>query len=151
MKKIATTIGIIALVVLLVGCTPQQVAWWTQRQAEVAATPDPADDIALDQLANQLLTIPHTSCSQWYWAAIDAGWTQEQWMTLNYIMWRESRCDPSQVNPNGGASGLLQEMPMWADDCGGSVSDLLNPYFNLRCGRHILAVQGWGAWSTYNG
>ena len=63
-------------------------------------------------------------------------------------MWRESNCQPGAHNRSG-ATGLMQIMPMWADDCGGSPGDLYNPSFNLRCARHILNVQGWTAWSTY--
>src|SRR5262245_17345024 len=90
---------------------------------------------------------PDTSCSQWAQTALDAGWSQDQWSTLNWIMYRESRCNPSAYNPSG-ASGLLQIMPFWQRDsqCAGSLFDAAT---NLRCGRHILAVQGWVAWSTY--
>ena len=45
--------------------------------------------------------------------------------------------------------GLMQVMPMWADDCGGIPADLFDPTFNLRCALHVHGVQGWPAWSTY--
>lgn len=88
------------------------------------------------------------ACSQWSGMALDVGWSQDQWSTLSRIMYRESRCDPGAHNPSG-ATGLLQIMPGWADDCGGSPSDLYGPWFNLSCGLHVLHAQGWSAWSTY--
>ena len=78
--------------------------------------------------------------------ALDAGWTSAQWETLNWIMAHESNCDPGAHNPSG-ASGLLQIMPMWADDCGGG--SLFDPWFNLSCGLYVYGQQGWGAWSVY--
>jgi Transglycosylase SLT domain len=85
-------------------------------------------------------------CPQWMGDALDAGWTNEQWGTLNWIMARESNCNPGAYNPSG-ASGLLQIMPMWIDDCGGG--SLFDPGFNLSCGLHVYHQQGWGAWSVY--
>jgi Transglycosylase SLT domain len=147
MKKIKTTIGTAALVVSLAACTPNQIAFWMQARAEVAATPDPADDIALQQAFDNLPETPNTSCAQWYWWAIEAGFTHDQWMSpLSRIMRAESNCDPNAHNPSG-ATGLTQVMPMWIDDCGGG--DLRDPMFNLRCAHHIWEVQGWGAWVTY--
>ena len=87
-------------------------------------------------------------CTEWTGTARVAGFPDEDIPLLLRIMWRESRCDPSQVNPNGGASGLVQIMPMWADDCGGVPADLLDPQFNLSCAWHVLDVQGWQAWAT---
>ena len=151
MKKITTTIGAAALVVSLVACTPNQIAWWTQARAEVAATPDPADDIALEQAFEALPDNPNTPCAEWYWWAIEAGFTHDQWMyPLNIIMHRESNCQPGAHNRSG-ATGLTQVMPMWADDCGGVPADLYDPAFNLRCAHHIWEVSGWGAWSTNPG
>lgn len=87
-------------------------------------------------------------CSQWYDEAMAAGFSDAQWPTVDRIMWRESNCQPGAYNRSG-ASGLMQIMPMWADDCGGSRSDLFDPQFNLNCAVHIKNAQGWGAWSTY--
>lgn len=149
MNKIRTTIGITALVVSSAACTPEQVAFWMEKQAEVAATPDLTDDIALLNEIEALPETPDTSCSQWYWWAIEAGWTHEQWIyPLSGIMRAESNCSPSAYNRSG-ASGLLQVMPMWADDCGGTPEDLFDAMFNLICGVHILDVSSWEAWSTF--
>jgi hypothetical protein len=71
---------------------------------------------------------------------------------FHYVADRESNCDPSAVNPSSGATGLLQIMPMWADDCGTTRHGLLDAFTNARCAVLILAVQGPGAWSqTWSG
>ena len=87
-------------------------------------------------------------CAQWYDEAMAAGFSDDQWPTVDRIMYRESMCQPGAYNRSG-ASGLMQIMPMWADDCGGSRQDLFDPAFNLRCAVHVKNVQGWDAWSTY--
>jgi Lysozyme like domain len=151
MKKIKTTIGAAALVVSLAACTPNQIAFWIQARDEVAATPDPNDDIALQQALDALPETPNTSCAQWYWWAIEAGFTHDQWMNpMSRIMRAESGCNPSAQNSSSSAAGLMQELQMWLDDCGGtSHFDFYDPMFNLRCAHHIWEIQGWGAWSTY--
>jgi hypothetical protein len=87
-------------------------------------------------------------CAQWYDEAIAAGFSDSQWPTVDRVMYGESRCQPGAVSP-AGARGLMQIMPMWADDCGGTRADLFSPSFNLACARHVLRVQGWTAWDVY--
>jgi hypothetical protein len=44
-------------------------------------------------------TIPADArCPQWWGMAQEAGWTIDLLPTLDYVMWRESRCDPTQHN-----------------------------------------------------
>jgi len=44
-------------------------------------------------------TIPADAlCHQWWGMALEAGWTPDLIPTLDYVMWRESRCDPTQHN-----------------------------------------------------
>jgi len=96
-------------------------------------------------------TPPDTSygvCGEWRNLALSVGFTADQWPTVNRLMWRESNCNPSAYNRSG-ASGLMQVMPMWADDCNGNRHDLFDPTFNLSCAFHVFNVQGWTAWSTY--
>ncbi|SRR5580765_2821062 len=70
------------------------------------------------------------------------------------VMRRESGCDPRAHNPSG-ASGALQIMPMWADDCGtirgdrGAGTGLFDLWTNIRCGVHVYSVQGGNAWTTW--
>lgn len=87
-------------------------------------------------------------CWRWRHIALDY-FTLSQWRyPVRGIMRRESNCEPDAYNPSG-ATGLMQIMPFWADDCGGWPSRLFRPRFNLRCARHVYNVQGWYAWSTY--
>lgn len=152
MKKIRTTIGVAALVVSLSACTPDQVQYWLHRKAAAEATPDLKDDELLKaDLAAVQAAVPNTVCNEWFWTAIEAGFTFDQWVDpVSWIMDRESNCEP-WVQSYAGAIGLMQDMPMWADDCGGVPHDLFDPLFNLRCAVHIYEVQGWYAWSTYHG
>lgn len=132
--------GLLAVAVAA-GCTPREVqAWLAWHRRDPAAAERFARELRPSGLGG--------ACAQWSANALAAGWSSSQWPTLDRIMYRESRCQPGAHNPSG-ATGLLQIMPMWADDCGGSPGDLYDPGFNLRCGRHVYRVQGWGAWSTY--
>lgn len=86
---------------------------------------------------------PTSSCPQWYGPALDAGWSADDWPTLDRIMWCESRCDPAAHNRSG-ASGLLQIMPMhWHG------RDPFDPAVNLTIGTEVKEAQGWHAWSCY--
>ena len=92
-------------------------------------------------------------CPQWWGLAADAGWEAEQMEELDYFMWRESRCDPTQhnttLNRDGSTDiGLLQVndrswcLPTrwypngYLQTVGilstvGSCAELFNPYLNL--------------------
>lgn len=149
MNKIRTTIGVAALVVSTAACTPNQVAYWQHRIDAAKATADPADDAKVISDLKTIPPPPNTDCKEWFWHAIEAGFTPGEWINpVSWIMERESRCFPGAHNPSG-AAGLMQEMPMWAAACGGTVEDLYDPLFNLHCAVHIHDVSGWGAWSTY--
>ena len=37
-------------------------------------------------------------CGRWWGLALELGWERGDMDTLDYIMWRESRCDPTQHN-----------------------------------------------------
>jgi len=50
---------------------------------------------------------------------IDPNW-------LMSVMWLESRLDPAAVNPDGGATGLIQFYPSTAIDLGTTVDSLVN-------------------------
>ena len=102
------------------------------------------DDDIFDEPADE--PEPWGQCSEWMDDALAAGWTEDQWGTLNWVMAAESNCDPGATSP-AGAIGLLQVMPFWADECGGG--DLYEPWFNLACGLHVYHAQGWTAWDVY--
>jgi len=55
-------------------------------------------------------------CGHWLDDAIDVGWSRTNLSKLDYVMWRESRCQPSVFNnldPNGGSAGLMQINQFW--------------------------------------
>jgi hypothetical protein len=88
-------------------------------------------------------------CAEWYDVAISTGWTPDQWRSpMARTMWGESNCNPGARSP-AGAIGLMQVMPMWADDCGGTVEMLYDPEFNLACALHVLNVSSWNAWDAW--
>jgi len=146
----------LAAIVVLSACTPaQQRAWveWYQvdPEAAVAYLDGPAEATAqADRLdpPDPPPVVDRGRCGEWFDLAMQAGFAESDWPTVSRIMYRESRCQPGARNPSG-ASGLMQVMPMWADDCGGTRAMLFDPWFNLTCAVHILDVQGWQAWSTY--
>ena len=47
----------------------------------------------------------HNRCGQWWGLAQEMGWSAEEMPTLDYVMWRESRCDPTQHNTTLNADG----------------------------------------------
>ena len=44
-------------------------------------------------------------CGQWWGLAQDLGWHADSMPTLDYVMWRESRCDPTQHNTTRNEDG----------------------------------------------
>jgi len=91
---------------------------------------------------------PDTACSQWASTALDAGFSESEWVSpVSWIMERESRCDPGAYNASG-ASGLMQIMPFHVGTTCPN-GDLFNAWYNLHCAVLIKNAYGWGAWSTY--
>lgn len=46
-----------------------------------------------------IAVIPPTArCGQWWGLATQVGWTEADLPTLDYVLWKESRCDPAQHN-----------------------------------------------------
>ena len=96
-------------------------------------------------------------CAQWWETAKRAGWLDRQLPTLDYILWRESRCKPGVINKtlNKDGSwdyglaqindkswckttrwypgGYLQSLDV-LDYC----KDLLDPYTNLRAAKSLF-------------
>lgn len=137
MRKI---IAIVGLVIGLAACTPQQIANWNRLT--------PEQKVAFSQDVMRLPEGRHVPCEQWLGTSRVAGFTDAQILTEHVLMFRESRCDPHAYNRSG-ASGLMQVMRMWADDCGGTPALLFDPQFNLDCAKHVFDVQWWTAWSTF--
>jgi len=154
-------IGALALVVATSACTPEEAFLWnawhreapTEAEQAIALTPvsEVVDGVAAltpEQFAALTTHVQaleaRTPCERGD-AMIDAAGLPEH---FHGVMRRESGCNPLAHNPSG-ASGALQVMPMWADDCGTTPSGLFDLWTNIRCGVHIYAIQGGGAWSTW--
>lgn len=99
---------------LLTACTPEQLNVLEEHTGPLA--PDTRQTL-LD-LPDDVLVISgievHTDgsrverqapegsrCPEHYSAAMRAGWTHEQWSKVDFIMWRESRCNPRAYNGRG--------------------------------------------------
>lgn len=152
--KRALALGGLAGVIMVTagwgGCTQRQIDYFLGRQAEVAATETVQDDQEFVEFYNDLPDTPNTPCSEWFWTAIDAGWTIEQWPFLSQTMWAESRCTPTATSPKG-ALGLMQEMPFWAKNCGITVDMLYDPFENMKCALVTFHAQGKRAWDGWDG
>jgi hypothetical protein len=106
----------------------------------------PAVRVATVQVAEPPppITAPATSrCPDWFDVALDAGFTEAEWPTVDRLMWCESKCGPRAHNRSG-ASGLMQIMPMhWHD------RDPFDPATNLVMAHEVYERQGWRAWSCW--
>ena len=108
------------------------------------------------------LSIPVTAkCPQWWDNAVEAGWKRKELATLDFVMWRESRCDASAFNPddpNGGSRGLVQINGFWTPYLRSRgvlkrSQGLFNPDVSLRSALVIFEYgverygHGWGPWN----
>jgi hypothetical protein len=158
-RALRSVAPLLLLLALAVSCTSEQLATFQRETGQSIAPDDAANLLALPDVPMRLddsrmiavdgsvMPTPVSGrCARWYDFAIASGFDPAVWPRIDRIMWRESRCQP-RVRNRSGASGLMQIMPMWADDCGGTRAMLLDPGFNLDCAAYILDVQGWAAWS----
>jgi len=75
--------------------TPRPITTLISLPIASQAMPEPAATPTTTAIAH----IPPTArCGQWWGLAARAGWQPEHMETLDYVMWRESRCDPAQHN-----------------------------------------------------
>lgn len=97
----------------------------------------------------------------WWSTAKQVGWqTQDIWM-LDYVMWRESRCNPAVHNPDDpmtGSYGLTQVnggWSRWLKERGvlNKRADLFKPATNLLAALYIHNYakdrygKGWNPWN----
>ena len=67
-------------------------------------TPPPRSFTALVEAPRALSVAPTTTvpatahCPQWWGLAVEAGWHADSMPTLDYVIWRESRCQPGAYN-----------------------------------------------------
>ncbi len=142
-------------------------------------TPRPVTTLLEPPIASETTTttgpVPSDAlCPQWWPLAIDAGWTLDLLPTLDYVMWRESRCLPDHhtttLNKDGSTDiGLTQVNDRsW---CLGTrwypngylqtvgvlnyvgCNELFDPYTNLKAAKAIYDYSirenknGWQPWS----
>jgi hypothetical protein len=104
-------------------------------------------------------------CSEWVDLVLDVGWPAVHVETVQRLMFRESRCDPSQFNPDdprGGSRGLLQINGHWCrpnpsygihvgwlqeHDLIGQCDDLFDAEANLRSALLIWSEYGFEPWA----
>lgn len=86
--------------------------WGVDQPTPATPTPTPVTTLTTLPIAPE--TVPTTTlpqppadalCPQWWGLAREAGWTDDLLPTLDYVMWRESRCDPTQHNTTLNADG----------------------------------------------
>jgi hypothetical protein len=110
-------------------------------------------------------------CGEWYDLAMSIGWPADEWSTMSYVLFRESRCNIGSWNrtdTNGGSRGLMQingywcqpsrwSQAGWLQDRGilTTCEDLFQPEVNLRAGLAVWLYGeqkhgcGWrGPWAT---
>jgi hypothetical protein len=107
-------------------------------------------------------------CPQWWATARAVGFDDTLMSTLDRVMFRESRCDPTQLNaddPNGGSVGLVQINQFWCipstyypsgylQTMGvlTSCDQLFDPTINLRAALELVAYSrsvGLCAWQQW--
>lgn len=100
-------------------------------------------------------------CPEFKDLAIAAGWAEEDWPRLDYIIWRESRCKPDVRNKRGrdDSYGLTQlnmrAHKKWVRGLvGGDFTTLYDPLVNLSVARVLYEKAedmygcGWKPWTT---
>lgn len=110
-------------------------------------------------------------CGEWHDLALMVGWPAEEWPTLSYVLYRESRCNVGSHNktdPMSGSRGLLQINGYWCKPSKyfangwlqeqgilSTCDDLYDPVVNLKAGLAIWWYGevkhgcGWrGPWAT---
>jgi hypothetical protein len=110
--------------------------------------------------AEELRDLP---CAQWFNTAVDAGWPNDvkTLKTLSFIMWRESRCEPTACSTSDSGRpcadyGLIQANyaahHKWWADMGLTPDDMFDPHTNLHwawllySGREAKGQCGWQPW-----
>ena len=90
----------------------------TNAQAPVPTTTT-TTTVAATTTTTTKTTLPpytHPECVEYLALAVTLGWESEHLPMLERVMWKESRCQPHQLNasdPNGGSLGLTQVNKFW--------------------------------------
>lgn len=171
MKK---TLLALAAMFALQSCTPEQISTFERlsgvdlpadlEQEALNAVDAPVNTpwgvIEVDGSLTPYKAPSGSRCPQFYDEALAAGWPKAQWNRIDYIMYRESRCDPSQYNGKGrdNSYGLMQlnmkALKSWVGPLvGWDFTKLYDPYTNLSIARQLYhrAIGywncGWRPWA----
>lgn len=176
MKK---TLLALAAMLALQSCTPEQISTFERLSgvdlpADLEREALRADDVPLstpwgvievDGTVTPYAAPAGSRCPQFYDEAMAAGWPTSQWGRLDYVMFRESRCNPTVHNrhdPGYGSFGLVQlnmskgKYGTWAffsPMLGGDITKLYDPLTNLSLARQLYQRAlnawncGWRPWS----
>lgn len=173
-KAIITTI--LALTVITSACTPEQLATYERlsgtnipKATEQALLPAPDAPfvsqwgvIQPDGSVIKYVAPAGSHCPLLFPQAMRAGWTENEWSRLDYIIYRESRCNPNAWNkndPGTGSRGLTQINSFWctpnrynpigwlqAQGVLSTCDQLFDPLVSLRASRAIWKHSGWSPW-----
>lgn len=147
-------------------CTFISVAGVTAAKAPEVEPPETKAYAGVWQVspANVVVIPASARCPEWWSLAKRVGWSTALLPTLDYVMWKESRCMKEAFfsgDPNGGSHGLTQINGFWCrpsryypngylqdaailDSC----SDLYKPRVNLRAALAVYEyADGWRPWS----
>jgi hypothetical protein len=119
-------------------------------------------------VSNVNATSPKYNCPQWRKLALNVGFSKRDWVKLDKIIWRESRCAPKAINENNRRDGST-----WSRDYGltqvndyswitylrgkkivSKSTELLNPRKNLKAAYELYQYSDdrhddpWLQWKT---
>ena len=92
-------------------------------------------------------------CGEWHDLAISVGWPEEEWPTLNKIIWRESRCTMDAWNGHdAGLTQVNQIHKKWLAEMGWThPNDMFDPEKNLTFALRLWETSGWKPWKASSG
>ena len=95
----------------------------------------------------------HGKCGEWHDLAIKVGWPEEEWPTLNKIIWRESRCTMDAWNGHdAGLTQVNQIHKKWLAEMGWThPNDMFDPEKNLTFALRLWETSGWKPWKASSG
>lgn len=133
--------------------TPTTSTTTTTEAPETTTTTEPIDFAGLAaswQLGVEEARAIYGKCGEWHDLAISVGFTEEDWLTLSAIIYRESRCQPDAWNGHdAGLTQINQIHQQWVEESGWKFpDDLFNPENSLRFTLMLKNSSGWRPWSV---